>query len=154
MSDVVKVLERELAQLETSLRKNPTFIKIERIRELLATYRVDSGGVPVAAPPPSAPRPSAPVERNAGNMPTKRSRVYEVVEELIRTKGPTHRKVLLAEVTARGIMGTEKNPMQSMAIYLSDAKDRFESVGDGVWTLRDRSEERIEAPADMVGASE
>jgi len=84
---------------------------------------------------------------------SKRSRVYEVFEEMIRTRGPTHRKDLLAEVMARGIMGGEKNPMQSIAIYLSDAKERFESVGDGVWALRARSGARIEAPA-KAGASE
>ena len=42
-------------------------------------------------------------------------------------------------------MGAEKNPMQSFAIYLSDAKDRLKSVGDGIWTLRENAEKLMEA---------
>jgi hypothetical protein len=152
-SDVVRVLERELTQLEASLRANPTYIKIERIRGLLAAYGSDGGEVQVIGRS-NHQSSTGPFERKSPNAPSKRSKVYDVVEEVIRSRGPTHRKDLLAEVTARRLMGTEKNPMQSIAIYLSDAKERFKSVGDGVWALRDRSEENIEAPAVSAETSE
>jgi hypothetical protein len=150
--DVIKVLERELAQLEATLRSNPTYIKIERIKVLLAAYAPDDGDVHLMSKQSAQAR-RASAERRNPNKPSKRSKVYDVVEELIRSRGPTHRKELLAEVTARGLMGSEKNPMQSIAIYLSDAKDRFMSAGDGFWKLRERSEQ-IESPAEIGGGSE
>jgi len=32
-------------------------------------------------------------------------------------------------------MGNEKNPMQALAIYLSEAKHRFRPLGGGFWEL-------------------
>jgi hypothetical protein len=159
MNDLVRALKRELSQLEAALRHNPTFVKIERIKATLEAYQSDA---PVASATgnynerATVPEPKVPADvpgSKRPNNPSKRSRVYDTVEEVIRSRGPTHRKDLLAEVTARGLMGTEKNPIQSIAIYLSDAKDRFMSVGDGVWALRARSD-KIEPPAEIGGGSE
>ena len=159
MNDLVRALKRELSQLEAALRHNPTFVKIERIKATLKAYQSDP---PVATATgihndrSNVPEQTVPADVHGSKRPanpSKRSRVYDTVEEVICSRGPTHRKDLLAELTARGLMGTEKNPIQSIAIYLSDAKDRFMSVGDGVWTLRSRSEQ-IEPPAEVGGRSE
>jgi hypothetical protein len=143
MNDLVRALKRELSQLEAALRHNPTFVKIERIKATLEAYENDSPAASAAiVPNERVTAPVVPAEtRGRATNPSKRSRVYDTVEELIRSRGPTHRKELLAEVSARGLMGSEKNPMQSLAIYLSDAKGRFKSVGDGMWDLRDDLEQ-------------
>ena len=134
MNDIVEILERELSQLETELRRNPTFVKIERIRQLIDVYR---GTAPAPAPvPPRAAQSAHKPVTSAPKPVSKRMQISEAITEALKANGPMHRKDLLRMMINRGLMGTEKNPMQSMAIYLSDAKNRFRSLGNGRWDLQ------------------
>jgi hypothetical protein len=154
-TEIEKSLERELARLEPELMANPIYIKVSRIKELLAAYR----GTPTVAATvgqfvePVAPK-GQPHVREVGGS-TKRGRVYAALEELIRSTGkPVHRKLMLDHLISNNLMGKEKNPMQSLAIYLSDAKDRFKSVGPGVWGLASDIDESGDSyPSKKEGAS-
>jgi len=135
MSEIEEALKRELTRLEA---------RVLLVRELLTSYRDETA-------PTSTARPN---ERSAIKQPragellerlgeTKKSRINSAIEELIRKNGPMHRKVILDHLIDSGLMGTEKNPMQSLAIYLSGA-GRFKSIADGVWALID---DKTETPA-------
>jgi hypothetical protein len=63
------------------------------------------------------------------------------IEQLL-SEGPMHRKKILAILQSKGLMGHEKNPMASLAAYLSDFSDNFVNDGSGTWSIREPMRER------------
>lgn len=136
MSEIEKALERELARLEA---------KMLLVRELLTSYREETASADATGRRHER---STVKQTRSGELlervgETKKSKIRSAIEELIRKDGPLHRKVILDHLVLSGLMGNEKNPMQSLAIYLTDA-GRFRSVANGVWAL---IEEKTEAPS-------
>ena len=138
---LVTVLQQELIQLEVELKNDPRYRKATRIRELLADYQAhprglaaQSSAVPVSPPPPAAPPPM----REPGPRLSKKALIKNEIEQLLLYEGPTHRKKILEILQSKGLMGHEKDPMASLAAYLSAFSDNFVNNGTGTWSVRER----------------
>jgi hypothetical protein len=147
MNDFRKALEREVADLESALQAHPIYVRLVKAKELLAAYgtappqRVTQDGVP---PPVRSKltRVRKKVKTRKVGEKSKKERVLDAVTEMIRN-GATHRKVILDRLTIQGLMGSEANPMQQLAGYLSEEKTRFRSAGDGNWKLTPEAEDAL-----------
>lgn len=159
---------QELARLQEELRNDPRSIRAEKIAELLALYRPERDGSPMAAFPavPSdatvSPLPAAPTSLSAA-IPraeihegrTKAARLKAAVTDLLAANGTLHRSALLERLQATGVMGREGNPMGNLASYLSDWKDEFAPDGKGNFSLRpSRASEPPPAPESGAGSAE
>jgi hypothetical protein len=166
MSNLVPALKAELAALERELQADPRYHKITQIRGLLRAYEDDAryasneprdilaaalgnAKVPVSPPPNPIPPPPPPPWTTTwqnpvlpnlppvpGKQPTKIERVKKEIRDLLEQKGISHRKAILAHLTARGVMGHEKDPMAALAAYLSGFKDDFVFDGNGNYSLK------------------
>jgi hypothetical protein len=47
-----------------------------------------------------------------------------------------HRKKILEILQSKGLMGLEKDPMASLAAYLSAFSDNLDNNGSGIWSIR------------------
>lgn len=103
----------------------------------------------------------------------KKARVKAKVSELLGEHKLLHRNDILSVLIAENIMGSEKNPLASLAAYLSEFKELFLPDGRGNFRLRphggftnesptvevdqnsngDRSSEAYGAPEDSTVAS-
>lgn len=151
MNQLIASLRQELACLEADLQADPRYRKIAGIRALLDEYGDNE--------PPRAPTPTVQVNdetsRRRDREPmtgTKKARVREIIRAVLVSRKSAHRGELLKELIDRGIMGTtEKNPMFSLAAYLSEFKE-FRNDGLGRWSLA--NPETVEAPtSEPEGAS-
>ena len=66
---------------------------------------------------------------------TKEERIKSELISIFNGHGPQHRTKLLEHLKAMGLMGHEKDPMASLAAYLSGWKEIFAFDGKGVWGL-------------------
>jgi hypothetical protein len=66
---------------------------------------------------------------------SKPRRVYEAVERYLAEHGDTHRQDLLKFLVAEELLGSESNPLQTLARLLSEAEGRFVGHGNGIWGL-------------------
>lgn len=146
MSEFTTALERELQRLENELRQDPKFRRVQQLRALLAEYK---GPEPELELTP-APQNTHNVERyRAADYVARRQRVHLskaasvrlAIENLLRERGTVHRSHILDHLKQQSLMGQEKNPMGSLAAYLSDWKDMFEPDGHGNFSLRKKSTE-------------
>jgi hypothetical protein len=146
MSDLVPALKSEEAQLLSELRGDPRFRKLERIQELLRDYEspmdraLGSGALPFPAPlarpsPAQALWPDLASSVN-GRTVSKQDRVKGEIRNLLTKKQVAHRKEILAHLVAIGVMGHEKDPMASLAAYLSTFKEDFVFDGNGNYSLK------------------
>lgn len=147
MSDVVKTLRSELDALERELLADARYVKVQRIKELLAAYSPEKKTTPTPPQKHRRRRAAGKAIRgdkgslgsklapsiNAGS--SKSKKVRREIETLL-TPGPLHRKDILAHLISKGLMGKEKTPMASLAAYLSGWRDQFESDGSGNFKLR------------------
>lgn len=132
MSDLVNTLRRELTELETALRDDPRFVKIQRIKELLAVYEKD------AEPSSSLPLKLAEQPKTAkgnGRPGSKAEEIKAAVRGLLSSSAKVHRKEMLKRLTEMKLMGHEKNPMGQLAAYLSEWRADFTSDGLGNFSL-------------------
>lgn len=145
MSEIVTSLRAELTALEDEVRKDPRLLKIERIRSLLELYKQEASDPAPQVYPPH-PQPQA-VEAETVlptlSVPGKRerskaSRVREHIWSVLDRNGPTHRTRILEDLARAGLMGQEKDPVASLAAYLSNWRDEFASDGKGNFSLRDK----------------
>jgi hypothetical protein len=128
MDNVVATLSRELGQLEAELRGDPRYVKIKQIKELLDLYKVSE----------SANGRRQPAESRTGKRPeSKATKIRAAITSLLTNKDSTHRKDILNHLTKLGLMGNEKDPMASLAAYLSAWKDLFAFDGKGNWSLKE-----------------
>jgi hypothetical protein len=128
MSELVDALHQELQSLEAELAADPRFLKLAKIRELLAIYGVASA--------PTAPA-GARTERLEPTKSTKVDRIRaETRASIERSGGVAHRQDILAALISAGIMGDERSPIASLAAYLTEMKSDFQSLGAGKWTVR------------------
>ncbi|UYN94303.1 MAG: hypothetical protein KIT25_20025 [Enhydrobacter sp.] len=141
MIDVPTTLRKELAELEA---------KAAKIRALLLHYppapgvRLRERTTPVqvsalaAAPPVAngAPRPAY-----TPGAETKFERARKAAVSLAQERGGTvHRLDMLNRLKELGIMGTETNPMQTLAKFLTEWSTDFERLGGGSYRLRNKAD--------------
>ncbi len=130
MSSIILPLRQELSELvrDVTLRPDPRYIKIAHIRQVLADYgfhEVEPTMNVVAA---------ANVDRMPlGDEPKQGSRSKRLLARIeinaaLAERPSIHRKELLKRLIEKGILGSEKNPQQTLAVYLSEYDDL---VGDG-----------------------
>jgi hypothetical protein len=134
-------IQRELASLEADLASDPRVRKIKTLKMVLNEY-----SEPDIVRSPTG-EPLSAVHKLSGQprLETKRGRIHNVVHNVLSSKGRTHRRDLLGILQKTGLLIVDKDPMTTLAIYLSDFKD-FRSVGGGFWELA--LAETTEAPAD------
>lgn len=136
MSSIVEALRRELATLEAELESDPRYRKIARISALLAEYEQST---PADANVP-AHRPTRTASPNS-----KKNCVHDGIVTFLAAHPGAHRSELLADLKNWGLMGDEKDPMASLAAYLSDFRSELQNVGQGHWSLRELAPD-AEAP--------
>jgi len=147
MNDFTTALERELERLDGELLRDPRYRRIKQIRDLLAEYKT---------PDPAQAVPIGPANRFPNNslfstaavvanpspgrvrmMPlSKANSIKQAVTTLLRDRGSVHRAEILKYLIDNQLMGHEKTPMASLAAYLSDWKDLFQTDGHGNFSLR------------------
>jgi len=126
-SSLINALQQELAALESDLEADPRSRQIKRIRALLDEYATAT--ITAIPPPPTA------LRHNGAQRPeTKRTRVHDVIHRILSSTGKTHRRELLTILQDTGLLVEDKDPMTTLAIYLTDFKD-FRSAGAGYWEL-------------------
>jgi hypothetical protein len=129
----VSALKAEIAQLEDELRSDPRQRKLARLRETLAEYEPSSGGYQAQLGSITISSFSA---GSFTTLRTKGDRVKAAITALLRERGTVHRREILNHLKAVNLLGSEKNPMASLASYLSDWKDIFAFDGSGNWSLK------------------
>lgn len=143
---LIDALLSEFGEVSADLRKNPDprQVKLDKIAALLTTYGVtppnamsvavatNNGNVMVN--PPFVQPPAADAKPT-----TKRERVRAALSEFLKQRGLAHRNTILDYLVDAGVMGHEKDPLQSLASYLSESKDLFAFDGKGNWYLRSMS---------------
>jgi hypothetical protein len=138
MTQLIPVLQQELAQLESELNTDPRYRKAMRIRELLADYAEQAQPQTGFAPPLTASarkeQASGPVVGDVGV--SKKALIKREIDRLLRAEGPTRRNKILEVLISKKLMGNEKDPMAALAAYLSGFSDDFASDGQGVWRAR------------------
>jgi hypothetical protein len=133
MNDLLTNMRRELAQLEAEVKNDPRIIKINGLKDLISVYEAKPAVVkPLQtvkrSPPKSAKRPA---------KGSKEKEVKAEIQAFLTRQGSTHRKVLLDHLIELKLMGWEKNPLKSLAIYLAKWRDEFASDGEGNYSIRD-----------------
>lgn len=137
MTNIIDALLQERAQLEAELRNDSRSLKVQRINELLAAYQA---GTALSSSLEMSPR-----QRSKGRVfkerkETKSELIKQEIKSWLARHGTAHRSQILSRLIERGLMGSEKNSMQSLAMYLSVSKDLFISDGNGNYTLVSRKE--------------
>jgi hypothetical protein len=152
--DFTTALEREIQRLQAELLQDPRYRLMSQIQTLLADYRngakPPAGEVEAESAPPSPPAPSpssAPRYRRRRVHLSKAASVRSAVKGFLLEKGTTHRSVILKHLIEQKLMGHEKNPMASLAAYLSDWKNVFEPDGRGNFTLKKSTERSVDERA-------
>jgi hypothetical protein len=144
MSEIIDALQRELSRLETELQQDPRHRRIQRIKELLADYHGEvqpTGKVHQAS---VAIRPRAQL-RVRGRKISKAQQARQTTQHFLRARGgKAHRSELLRNLINQKIMGSEKNPMLSLASYLSNWRDILDHDGKGNWFLKEMAEREPE----------
>jgi hypothetical protein len=143
-------LEGAITQAQTDLRIARE--KAEHINGLLALYGAANDSRPhgniqrrLSVPPEgrqeSGPEsPPAPVPLGAAAVrQTKAGRLRDQVTAQLLLHGHMHRKDILHALTSAGLMGHEKDPLASLAAFLSDNREIFEPDGRGNFMLRQKS---------------
>jgi hypothetical protein len=151
--DIVNALRREMAVLETDLENDPRYRKIARIRSLLAEYTATA--TPHGAVNALTPRPTRTAQPNS-----KRNRVHDGIMNFLAANPGAHRRDILATLIHDGLLGDVKDPMASLAAYLSDFRSELQNLGQGHWSLKElapaaEAPEPIESlsPGDQTGAA-
>lgn len=139
MTDFSSALRTELKELtkelKLTLQADPRYRRLRLVRDLLAEYD----------PKAKVPTLFDQLELGGGadddqkadlTSGSKEERVKAALRALLKEKGEVHRKDMLEHLKVLGLMGKEKDPMQSLAIYLVGWKDDFESDGAGNYSLK------------------
>ena len=138
--DLKVTLSMALADIEANIRVHEA--EVAKYREAANTLR-GLMNAPVrrdlTPPPPPAAHTEGAQRRWDRQGPSKRAQVLGVALELIDASAEkkAHRGDILKAVKDREIMGHEKNPMKSLANYLSGFDELKPVGGDGFWGRAD-----------------
>ena len=150
MNDFVDHMRAEVARLEEDIQKNPDrrVLRLDKLRDLIADYELP---VPLTTKAVLRQLASAWIKPEFTPPPTgdrrlsKRELFRRETSELLKTQGLVHRTKILAHLTEMGVMGKEKDPIASLASYLSESKDIFAHDGKGGWYLQNMAPSTNEA---------
>jgi hypothetical protein len=160
-NEFTTALERELQRLRAELQQDPRYKRMTQIEQLLAEYRGEPAPAEAVIAPPSAVQEPRVVHLTAAGITvgssrlhgrarlikvSKAARVRLELEELLQARGSAHRKVMLNHLIDKNLMGREKNPMASLAAYLSAWKKDFVSDGKGNFSLKKTTERGSNEP--------
>lgn len=150
VSQLVTALQQELAQLEAELKADPSYRKATRIRELLADYvgQAQPQTEPQTVLPQTSP---IHIYRRMAMPRSKKALIKDEIKKLLLS-GPTHRKKILEVLESKGLMGHEKNPMASLAAYLTAFSDSFINNGSGTWSIREPTQDPRREPTSEQAA--
>jgi hypothetical protein len=160
MSDVIAAAEAEERELVALLMQNPTYRKLQAVRNLLNVYRTKVDETAPKAAPPRAPTlnvPSylvpprrVPMPPPPGMVPTSASnaaRIRAVVADYLRRTGrrATSGELLKVAIDAGIDVGGAK-PNATMSSYLSGMKEFDNVAGEGYglveWTTKTAEESK------------
>jgi len=130
MTDFIEALSAELAALEAELASDPRYRKIAGLRSLLAEYKR-------IVPPTRAGMLLHKLSVRAPQTNSKKSRVHDGIVSFLAAHPGAHRSELLSDLIGKGLMGDEKDPMASLAAYLSDFRSELQNNGQGHWSLKE-----------------
>jgi len=130
-ANFVSALKAEITELEAELRDDPRQRKLARLRAALAEY--EPAGAPHQAQLAAG---SFDVSATIATLRTKGDKVQAEITALLRQRGAVHRREILNHLTTVGLMGHEKDPMASLAAYLSNWNNIFAPDGGGNWSLK------------------
>ena len=141
--DIVNALKRELVTLERELEDDPRYRKIARIRALLAEY---------SPPPPAVTH----IARTRSTSPdSKKTRIHDAIVNFLAAHPGAHRRDILSDLLQKGLMGEVKDPMASLAAYLSDFRGELDNLGQGLWALKELAPELSRPePIESLGAGD
>jgi len=137
MSNLLPMLEAEIAEIERELAADPRYLKLGHLRQLAALYRGPSKAqaedVSNAAGKGVTAAPSK--EKTAT---TQRQKMLEDVEELLKVHDvPTKTVILYEYLRAQGYQIGGKDAVSNLSAMLANS-GRFRSHGRSLgWTLRD-----------------
>jgi len=160
MTDLVRAIRQELASIETDMGKLTAEAeklnaklrekgeKAEKLKAVLLLYEDDGAEGDADGQRPlfvsgqvvrlsSRPLLSSAAIVGVSSTPhmSKAAMVKAAVIQLLHEKGTEHRQKILGYLVERGLMGNEKNPMASLAAYLSENKELFSPDGKGNFSL-------------------
>ena len=170
MSDVARTLRHELIVAESDVerlraeieklqvRLSHSFEKADTIKKLLAFYASDPDNTTQVELFANVPAPNVSLNdvpdrshvRESDGVGSKAARVKAETSTLLRERGSVHRAKILEHLIGLGIMGHEKNPIASLAAYLSDNRTVFVTDGKGTFALRQTGHQ--EPPPAPTGA--
>jgi len=175
MSDIVRTLRHELIAAEGDVEKLRAEIdklqsrlthfidKAESIKRVLGFYASEQVDAPQAGlfasvsalAPPRGDVPGKAHVREKDASVSKAARVKVETSVLLRERGSVHRQKILEHLIGLGVMGHEKNPLASLAAYLSDNRDLFVTDGKGTFALRQTGhQEPSPTPSRGMGSAE
>ena len=128
-ANFVSALKAEITQLENELHGDPRYRKLARLREILAEYEPANKDFHVQLATGSFGIVTAPAA-------SKGNKIKAEITALLQQRGTSHRKEILGHLKDIGLMGKEKDPMGSLAAYLSGWNDIFDPDGGGNWSLK------------------
>lgn len=153
-ANLYETLYQKLAELEANIKRDQAMAT--KIRELLGLL-VRGGHLKPSIVTATAHTGDMPEELQPGRITTttldavllkrgqptnayqisKKARIEAEITKVLQGRESVHRTEILSHLKAVGLMGTEKDPMRALAIYLSGF-DGVETAGDGEWRLRGR----------------
>lgn len=137
MSELIRLLLLEQSQLEAEIRNDPRLLKLAKVKEMLALYGYKAAPVVSVESDEHSAAEVSKVEPDTEKG-SKAAKVRAEVRALLSAQGNAHRAFILERLKSTGLMGMEKDPMASLAAYLSSWKDEFAPDGRGNFTLRPR----------------
>lgn len=147
----VEKLEAEAAKLQARLRLS--LEKAEKVKAVIALYANDAEEQPqprlFASLTATSVAGGTHVRKQAARS-SKAASLKMEVTDLLNARGTEHRQKILDHLVAKGLMGHEKDPLGSLAAYLSANKDVFMADGRGNFSLR-REGHREPPPAPETG---
>jgi hypothetical protein len=152
-----KRLETEAARIQALLRSG--LDKAEKLKAVISVYGDPSVEenqpqhslfADAVVPPP----PLSPVKSGEPRT-SKTASLMAEVTDLLSKRGTEHRQKILEHLVAKGLMGHEKNPMASLAAFLSGVnRNVFVADGRGNFSLRrDSHHEPSPAPVPDAGTT-
>ncbi len=165
MTEIVSTLRRELVAIEADVAKLETetsklqarlrlaLDKAEKVKAVLAIYAGEDTSEQqprLFAPLSMGSTVTADAVRTVSSAGTSgKSKAFQIkaeVSDLLNARGTEHRQKILDHLVGKGLMGHEKDPLASLAAYLSNYKDVFMADGRGNFSLR-RGSHREPPPA-------
>lgn len=127
-ANFLPTLKREIEELEIELAADPKFVKLQKLRDVLAVYDVNPSSGALATPQASSKKPTRQVSPD-------RERALALAESMLEGRAvPTPTRDIVERASQSGVTIPGKDPISNMSAMLSNS-DKFQSHGRTGWTL-------------------